>query len=90
MEFQTWCKGKHFQGFSQIFGRLIADNHNFYIYTYNQRHIDSVLQLRLADVEAIRQRKFRICADTINSVGGLVLPDLFKALGVDYEILRRN
>ena len=27
MEFQTWCKGKHFIGFSPIFGRLIADNH---------------------------------------------------------------
>ena len=55
--------------------------------TMNQRHIDSVLQLKLADTEAIRQRKFRVCADTINSVGGIILPELFKALGVDYEIL---
>jgi len=56
-------------------------------HTYNQRHIDAVLSLRLADVEAIRQRKFRVCADTINSVGGLILPQLFQALGVSYEIL---
>ena len=39
MEFQTWCKGKHFIGFSPIFGRLIADNHFSYfgepIYTYS-------------------------------------------------------
>ena len=55
--------------------------------TMNQRHIESVLQLQLADIEAIRQRKFRVCADTINSVGGIILPELFKALGVDYEIL---
>ena len=55
--------------------------------TFNQRHIDSVLQLKLADVEAIKARKFRVCVDTINSVGGIILPDLFKALGVDYEIL---
>lgn len=55
--------------------------------SFNQRHIDSVLQLELADVEAIRKRKFRVCADTINSVGGIILPELFKALGVDYEIL---
>jgi hypothetical protein len=27
VKFQTWCKGKHFQGFCQIFSRLIADNH---------------------------------------------------------------
>ncbi|MBR1388227.1 MAG: phosphoglucosamine mutase [Prevotella sp.] len=55
--------------------------------TFNQRHIDSVLQLRLTDREAIRQRHFRVCADTINSVGGIILPQLFQALGVDYEIL---
>ena len=55
--------------------------------TFNQRHIDSVLNLKLVDLEAIKQRKFRVCADTINSVGGIILPELFKALGVDYEIL---
>ena len=55
--------------------------------TLNQRHVDSVLHLRLADVEAIRKRHFRVCADTINSVGGIILPQLFQALGVDYEIL---
>ena len=62
-------------------GRVITDD------TMNQRHIDSVLQLRLTDKEAIRDRKFRVCADTINSVGGIILPQLFQALGVDYEIL---
>jgi phosphomannomutase len=62
-------------------GRVITDN------TMNQRHVESVLQLRLADVEAIKKRKFRVCADTINSVGGIILPELFEALGVDYEIL---
>jgi phosphomannomutase len=55
--------------------------------TYNRRHIDSVLQLKLVDVEAIRQRKFRVCADTINSVGGIILPEFFQALGLNYEIL---
>ncbi len=55
--------------------------------TMNQRHVQSVLDLRLADTEAIRKRKFRVCADTINSVGGIILPQLFEALGVDYEIL---
>jgi len=55
--------------------------------TMNQRHIESVLNLQLADVEAIRKRHFRVCADTINSVGGIILPDLFRALGVDFEIL---
>ena len=55
--------------------------------SYNQRHIDSVLQLKLVDLEAIRKRKFRVCADTINSVGGIILPEFFKQLGVEFEIL---
>ena len=55
--------------------------------TFNKRHIDSVLDLKLVDVPAIKKAKFRVCADTINSVGGVILPGLFQALGVDYEIL---
>ena len=43
--------------------------------SYNQRHIDAVLGLKLVDREAIRQRKFRVCVDTINSVGGIILPE---------------
>ena len=55
--------------------------------SFNKRHIDSVLALKLVDREAISKRKFRVCVDTINSVGGIILPELFQALGVDYEIL---
>ena len=55
--------------------------------TFNKRHVDSVLDLKLVDVPAIKKAKFRVCADTINSVGGVILPELFQALGVDYEIL---
>ena len=55
--------------------------------TYNKRHIDAVLNLKLVDIEAIKKRKFRVCADTINSVGGIILPDLFRSLGVEFEIL---
>ena len=62
-------------------GHVVKDD------TMNQQHIQSVLDLRLVDVEAIKARKFRVCADTINSVGGIIQPDLFKALGVDFEIL---
>lgn len=55
--------------------------------TYNQKHIDSVLSLKLVDREAIKKAHFRVCVDTINSVGGIILPDLLQALGVSYEIL---
>ena len=62
-------------------GQLTIDD------TFNQRHIDAVLGLKLVDRGAIKARKFRVCVDTINSVGGIILPELFKQLGVDYEIL---
>ena len=55
--------------------------------SFDKRHIDSVLQLKLADLNAIKSRKFRVCVDTINSVGGIILPKLFEALDVEYQIL---
>ena len=55
--------------------------------SFNQRHIESILDLKLADVDAIRNAKFKVCVDAINSVGGIILPDLLKALGVEYTIL---
>ena len=58
--------------------------------TFNKRHIDAVLNLKLVDLEAIKKRKFRVCADTINSVGGIILPNLFRSLNVDFEILNRE
>lgn len=55
--------------------------------TFNQRHIDSVLALKLVDVEAIRKAHFKVVVDAINSVGGIILPEFLKTLGVEYTIL---
>lgn len=55
--------------------------------SYDQRHIDAVVALELADLEAIKNRKFKVLVDTINSVGGVILPQLFDRLGVEYKIL---
>ena len=52
--------------------------------TYNQKHIDSVLALDLVDVEAIRKADFHVAIDCVNSVGGIILPQLFEALGVKH------
>ena len=52
--------------------------------TYNQKHIDSVLALKLVDVEAIRKANFRVAIDCVNSVGGVVLPQLLEQLGVQH------
>ena len=55
--------------------------------SFNQRHINSVLALKLVHVEAIRNAHFKVVVDSINSVGGVILPDLLKALGVEYKFL---
>ena len=55
--------------------------------SYDQRHIDSVLDLKLVDVDAIRAAHYKVCVDSINSVGGRILPHLLDALGVEYKFL---
>ena len=52
-------------------------------FTYDQKHIDRVLSLKLVDVDAIRRAHFRVALDTVNSVGGIILPKLLAALGVE-------
>ena len=59
-------------------GKYTEDN------TYNQKHIDSVLALDLVDVEAIRKANFKVAIDCVNSVGGIILPELLKQLGVEH------
>ena len=57
-------------------GKVIVDTR------YKERHIESILRLDLVDVEAIRAANFRVAIDCVNSVGGIVIPDLLYALGV--------
>ena len=56
-------------------------------FSFDARHIESVLQLKLVDVEAVKKAHFKVCVDTINSVGGIILPKLLEQLGVEYTIL---
>ncbi len=51
-------------------------------FTFDEKHIDQVLSLKLVDVEAIRKANFKVALDTINSVGGIILPKLLDKLGV--------
>ena len=50
---------------------------------YIERHINGILELPLIDVEAIRERNFKIAIDCVNSTGGIAVPKLLNALGVD-------
>lgn len=50
--------------------------------TWNMRHIEKVLSLRLVDRAAIAKAGFTVAVDAVNSVGGVVIPHLLRALGV--------
>ena len=65
-------------------GRIINDS------SFDDRHIESVLNLNLVDVEAIRKSTFKVCVDSINSVGGVILPRLLDRLGVEYKFLNAD
>lgn len=51
--------------------------------TWTMRHIQQVLSLKLVDVEAIRKANFTVAVDAVNSVGGIAIPALLRALGVN-------
>ena len=64
-------------------GKYTEDN------TYLQKHIEEILKLPLVDVEAIKEKKFSIVVDAVNSSGGIAVPMLLKALGVE-QIIELN
>ena len=51
--------------------------------TWNMRHIEMVKTLKIVDVEAIKKSNFRVAVDAVNSVGGEIIPELLKELGVE-------
>ena len=55
---------------------------------FNPTHIKQVLSLPMVDAEAVKQRKFKVVVDAVNSVGGVVIPTLLRELGC--EVLEIN
>ncbi len=51
--------------------------------SYMDIHIDEVLNLSLVDAEAVKKAKFKVVVDGVNSSGGVVIPKLLDALGVE-------
>ncbi len=72
----------------------IADNDNieysevnnlgkyFLMDGYMAKHIEKILELPAVNAEAIKNKKFKIVIDCVNSTGGIAVPMLLKALGV--------
>lgn len=54
---------------------------------YIQKHIDQVLKLPLVDVDAVKNKGFKVVVDAVNSTGGIAVPMLLKAMGVSVKEL---
>ncbi len=62
---------------------VMALGHELTNTTWTRRHIQQVLDLKLVDTEAIRKAGFTVAVDAVNSVGGIIIPQLLRALGVE-------
>ena len=52
--------------------------------TYLDKHIQAILDLPLVDVKAIAAANFKVVVDAVNSSGGIFVPALLRALGVEH------
>lgn len=90
-EFLTAADGARVLEIAESEAFVYADVDNLGTYTvdndFDSRHVSDVLSLNLVNVEAVKARRFRVCVDAINSVGGIILPRLLDALGVEYTVL---
>lgn len=55
--------------------------------SYDMKHVEAVTKLPLVNLTAIRDAHFNVVVDSINSVGGVILPKLLDALHVKYTFL---
>lgn len=61
-------------------GKVLSDDQ------WLDKHIEKILALKLVDVKTIKEKKFRIAVDGVNSTGGIAVPKLLAALGVEHVI----
>ncbi|MCF7793619.1 MAG: phosphoglucosamine mutase [Candidatus Cloacimonetes bacterium] len=54
----------------------------------SKRHIEKILQIPYLDVEKIKAKKFKVVLDCVNGAGGMIAPDLLRALGC--EVIELN
>lgn len=85
-EFLNDAQGKEVLAIADADDFSFADVHSlgtiYHNDTYTLRHIEQVLNLDLVDVKAIADANFTVAVDAVNSVGGIVIPRLLRALGV--------
>lgn len=57
------------------------------VHDFTDEHIDSVLALETVDADAIGKAGFKVVLDSVNSVGGIIMPRLLARLGVECIVL---
>jgi len=86
-EFLNGNDGQEILQLAEDDGYTFAEVDDLGVYTkvkgYMKKHIEEVLKLELVDVEAIKNAKFKVVVDAVNSTGGIVIPDLLDKLGVE-------
>ena len=85
-EFLTDAEGKALQQVAEAEDFAFLDVDKLGVLSqkdFTQAHIDAVMHYPLVDLAAIRQAHFKVVLDAINSVGGICMPALFEALGVE-------
>lgn len=92
-EFLTDKEGKEVINMAEQDDYMFADvfhlGKEYHNDAYVLHHISEVKALKLVDSEAIRNRKFKVVVDAVNSIGGVIIPQLLRALGVD-DIIELN
>jgi len=86
-EFISAEDGEHILQLAESDGMTFAKANDLGKYKVDNQalihHIYAILSLRLVDVRAIKNRNFHVVLDCVNSTGGIALPALLKALGVE-------
>ena len=85
-EFLTDAEGKALQQVAEAEDFEFPDvDHlgNLTVKDFTEAHIEAVKNYPLVDLPAIRNAHFKVVLDAINSVGGICMPALFEALGVE-------
>ncbi|MBD3223974.1 MAG: phosphoglucosamine mutase [Caldithrix sp.] len=54
------------------------------------RHIDKVLNINYVDKEALQKRRFKVVVDTVNGAGGVIIPELLKALNCEVVAINQE
>ena len=64
---------------------IAVDNLGKYVFddSFNDKHIEKVLKLKLVDIDLIKSAEFKVVLDAVNSTGGFMIPRLLERMGVE-------